>query len=228
MKLGQILEVVTKTLAGVKLGGKAGDPKLAALDRGILEVALMVAALDGVILPAEFAAFRELGRKCRGYSSEREREALDRALAHAGYLMAMAQVGVHTEDERIHAFAEKAAVALPAGFVDGSKSDVRRAFALWVAMGVSDGAFSDIERRAVEALAELFADLRTAKTAALMGGLGASTSGASAFCLTVAKLPRQALLEEGFLDRAERIVADLAVPERAAAAEVALAELVNA
>jgi len=203
MKCPKLLDHVTKTLAGIQLGGKKSDPKLAALDRGVLQIALMVAALDGEILPSEYAAFESLVRKCRGYTAKNARELLDASVGKAGCLMAMAQIGAYSEKERLASFVEMAIDALPKGFAAGSLADLRRAFVLWTSMGLSDGAFSPIERAAVKALAESFARLRAGKS----------------------KKP-VSLLEPAFFKRAESLILDLANASKRAKAEAALDELV--
>jgi len=204
MKTDAMLENVAKTLAGVQVGGVKGDAGLAALDRGILEIALMIAALDGTILPSEYAAFESLARKCRGYSAKDARARLESTLAKAGCLMAMAQVGSCSESARLATFVRMAGEVLPKGFVRGSMADLRRAFALWVAMGVSDGAFSGFERKAVRALERSFALVRAAKTKKFVP-----------------------FFEPGFLARAEKLACDMAVPAKRAAAAAALETLVG-
>ena len=225
MKISTVLERITKTFAGIRLGGK-GNAKLGALDRGILEVALMVAALDGTVLPAEYAAFEALAQKCRAGSAKNTRACLNRALHAAGYLMAMAQVGVYTPEERVTAFVQAAQAALPGGFDEGTPTDVRRAFALWVTMGVSDGSFSDIERTAVEALVSHFSNVRQLKASA-----AASTLPYAAYRPLMTDVEplhacTVAFLDDGFLSKAERIVRDFAVPAKRESAEKALENLI--
>jgi len=227
MKFGKILAGVTQSLSGLKLGGKKSDPKLAELDRGVLEVALMVSALDGEILFEEYSAFVELAKKCRGYSAKNARQVLDRTLERAGYLMAMAQVGVYSEKERLDAFVKMATAALPGGFLYGSMADLRRAFALWVTMGVADGSFSDIERKAVGQLAALFAKMKleaAKERLELYKALSPTFRQAYGYDTRVSETP---LLEENFLAKAEKIVRQLAVPARRAKAEEELAALIG-
>jgi len=202
MNLKDILEKASATFAGVKLGGRKDDPKLAALDYGVLTVGLLVAALDGTILPEEYAAFRALAKKCRGASAANLRRLLDAALPEAGRLMAMAQVGAYSEKERLAAFVTAATKALPRGFEDGTLADLRRAFAWWIALGLSDGGFSAFERKAVEALRTHFAEVSLFRKRKI-------------FCL-----------ERDFVERTEKILADFAVPARRAKAESALETLV--
>jgi len=205
MKFHKILGSAATVFSGVKLGG-ARDPKLAALDRGVLSVGLMVAALDGAILPEEYEAFATLAMRCRGGSERNVRSLLDQALPPAGLLMAQAQVVTYSNDERLRTFVTAAEKALPSGFADGSRADLRRAFVLWVTIGVADGVFSDFEKAAVNALAWCFATART------KGRKGAPA----------------ALLESDFLDKAERLATDLAMPTRRARAEAELEALITA
>jgi len=228
MKFNKILETAAKTFAGVKLGGKKGDPKLAELDRGVLTVGLLVAALDGTIQPEEYAAFETLAKKCRGGSAKNVRTILDAALPLAGQLMAMAQVGVYSEKERVAAFLAAAEKSLPRGFADGSMADVRRAFALWVTMGLSDGTFCSVEKAAVEALRARFAEVaivRAKKEEAREERL-ARLSPAHAVAYHNTSTRRAVFLEPEFIARAEKIARDLAAPAKRAKAEAALDALI--
>jgi len=206
VKFNTILNTAAKTFAAVKLGGRKGDKRLAELDRSVLTVGLLVAALDGTILPEEYAAFETLARKCRGGSSRNVRALLDAALPLAGQLMAMAQVGIYSEAERIAAFLMAAKKVLPRGFIDGSMADVRRAFALWVMVGVADGKFSNVEQAVLTALEWHYAILRQKKNRK--------------------KNVAFRLLERNFLENAEKIARDLATPAKSAKAEAALKELI--
>jgi len=207
MKFNKILEMAAKMFAGVKVGGKKGDKKLAELDRGVLTVGLLIAALDGTILPEEYAAIEALAKTCRGGSVKNVRALLNAALPIAGQLMAMAQVGAYSEKERLAAFLMAAKKALPRGFTDGSMADVRRAFALWVAVGVADSEFSEVEQGALTALEWHYSILRQKKNRR--------------------KNQSFRLLERDFLAKAEKITRDLAVPAKKAKAETAFAELIS-
>jgi len=207
MKFNMILETVVKTFSRVKSGGKKREPKLAELDRGVLTVGLFVAALDGSILPEECAAFLALAENCRCGSAKSARTLLDAALPAAGRLMAMAQVGVYSEEERLVAFLSAAKKALPHGFAGGSMADLRRAFALWVTIGISDGLFSSVEKAAIHALIRRLAVMRAKKT---------KQGESKAF----------QLIEADFLQKAEKIVRDLASAAKCAKAEEALEELI--
>lgn len=203
MKIDKMLDNVVMTLAKVAPGGQ--KEKRAALDRGVLEVALMVAGLDGTILPSEYAAFEMLVSRSYTLKAKPAKEILNAAVAKAGTLMAMAQIGSFSESERLAAFVRMAGESLPKNFAKGSLTDLRRAFALWVAMGVSDGAFSSIERKAIVRLALRLSVARSMKAK-----------------------KQVTLLEKDFFEKAERIVRDLTIASKREATEQALADFIHA
>ena len=132
----------------------SGTSKIGAFDAGALQVAMMVAALDGEVSPEELAAFEKLARDCRGYTEESAAAVFDRGLRLAGYVMLQARrLG---ENELAELFVAEAEKALPSGLIEAASEDVRRAVAMWVAMGMSDGDFSGIERKCVEAFRARF------------------------------------------------------------------------
>jgi len=204
MKCDAMLETTAKTLAGVEVGGKKGDAGLAELDRGILTVALMIAGLDGTIYPGEYVAFVAMAKKCRGASAKNTRALYDMAISKAGQLVAMVRSGLYTEATRLATFVRMAGEVLPKGFACGSLADVRRAVALWIAMGVSDGAFSGFESRCVHALVRRFALARAAK--------------AKRFA---------PLIESDFFAKAEKIFRDMVVASKRTKAEKELAALIE-
>jgi len=132
--------------------------RVGAADRGVLKVALMVAALDGQITAAEYETFAGLVKKCRGYNDGDEKVILDEALRSAGYLMLKSNVV--SDDELVKVFIDEAKAALPNGFAFYSLADVRRAIVIWIAMGMSDGCYSSRERKCVEALRRNFAEMK--------------------------------------------------------------------
>ena len=132
--------------------------RLSRTDLGVLKVAFMVAALDGEVTDAEYAAFDALAKKCRGYTAEGAEEALDEAMRSAGYLMLLSK-RVKTP-ALVRAFVREAKAALPNGFAYLSVEDVRRAIVLWIAMGLSDGDFSVREKACIEAIRKHFAELK--------------------------------------------------------------------
>jgi len=205
MKIEAFLNTVTDVLMGINVGRKGANDKLTRLDRGILDVALMIAALDGEILPAEVAAYYRLLGKCRGLTKKDAPAALNEALRKAGYLIALKQTGT-SDKTLLSAFVNEAMTTLPVGFEDGSLADVRRAFVFWTTMGHSDGGYSTLERSAVQALADGFAKARAAR------GKKAKTV---------------SLLEEDFLANAERLVKDMSVVAKRAKAQAALDALIS-
>jgi len=190
-------------LNGVKLGGVKSNAELAALDCGILKVALMIAALDGEILPVEYAAFEPLVEACRGRRTCDAKASIDKLLTKAGRVLVMAQVGTYSVEQRLAAFRELAREALPNGFKDGSMADLRRAFALWQVMAMSDGEVSDLERQALKLLLAKFAGV------------------------TGEAVDPTALLEADFLAKVEEIVGRLAAPATREAAQDELYNLVT-
>lgn len=133
---------------------------LAKTDLGILKVAFMVAALDGDVTEAEYKAFDLLAKKCRGYTPKAAEEALADAMHSAGYLMLLSK-RVKKDGELVVAFMEEAKKALPDGFAYLSLQEIRQAIVTWIAMGLSDGDYSARERKCIEALRKLFAELKT-------------------------------------------------------------------
>jgi len=208
MKVDTILNSVTDILLGIKVGGQKNDEKLARLDRGVLEIALMIAALDGEILPGEVAAYYRMLGKSRGCAKKNAPAVLDAALHKAGYLIALRQTGA--DDSRLlAAFVEEAQASLPEGFSDGSYADLRRAFVFWTTMALSDGSYSSLERSAVEALAAGFGTVRC-------GGRSKKSPA-----------KKVSILEEGFLQQIERLVRDLSISAKRAKAQEALDTLVT-
>jgi len=228
MNFTKALEKATNVIAALKLGG--ADPKLGKLDFGILVVALMVAALDGTILPSEVEAFQKLAKLCRGHSEANAKAAFDEAMRKAGHVLAMAQTRVCSEDEIVRAFVAEAEMAMPRGFVDGELADVRRAFATWTAMGISDGDFSGVERKAIAALKERFADVKDIHQMSDAAALTAACVGfrpAGAMLVTDKDILKVQLLADDFLDKAEALTLKLDDPEAGEAAAKELDALIR-
>jgi len=53
LELSEILNRIIALLSGIKLGGRKSRRELMAFDDGVLKIAVMVAAIDGEILPGE-------------------------------------------------------------------------------------------------------------------------------------------------------------------------------
>lgn len=189
---------IATTLSRIRVGGAKNSRGLGELDRGVITVALLVAALDGTVQNAEFLAVKDLAAKCRGITPKTLRALLDDALAPVGKLMAMAQISAYSEKDRLGFFLDAAKKAMPRGFAAGSLADLRRAFALWIGIGIADGEFSVFERVALAHLA-----------------------------LQCAVIKKRPLIEAGFFAKAERIMTDLASPAKRKQAAADLEELVT-
>ena len=132
--------------------------KASRTDFGVLKVAFMVAALDGDVTDAEYKALDTLAKKCRGYTPRTAAKALDEAMRSAGYLMLYARRA--KDADLVKAFVAEAQAALPMGFAYFSIEDVRRAIVTWIAMGMSDGDYSSREKKCIESLRKVFAELK--------------------------------------------------------------------
>lgn len=165
---------VAKLLSGLKFNYlKEDESALGRVDFGVLTVAMMVAALDGVIEPAELKAFSKLADQCRVSAGEKAVR-YGAALHSAGYMLLVSRSGASPK-AIVQAFVAEAAKVLPQGFAGGSGEDIRRALVIWITMGLSDGQFSGIERACVEAfcaqVAEIMKKRRNARRERLWLGL---------------------------------------------------------
>ena len=228
--LSRAAQLLTSLGFGATDGDRDADvhAKLGKTDFGVLKVAMMIAALDGVILDDEYAAFDKLAAKCRGYSETSAAQALDEALRTAGYLLLKSRR--LSEAEIVALLADEAEKALPTGFAYGSVVDVRRAFVMWTAMGMSDGDFSGVERQGILELKRRFAELKREKFAAEIDLWGSLASPYGELMPSVGA-GRQAaqtlkLLPDDFLDRAEKLLGRLAFDAYDAGADVDLRDLI--
>ena len=149
---------VRSVLSGLRFNYmKEDDSELGAVDFGVLTVAMMIAALDGVIQPKELAEFAALSRKCRVSDGERAAR-YDAALHSAGYIMLVSRSGA-SQKAIVETFVREAERVLPLGFAGGKAEDIRRALVIWISMGMSDGDFCGIERTCVEAFRRKAAEI---------------------------------------------------------------------
>ena len=162
MKFQHVLSGALGALTGLKFLGR--DTRLSKLDFAVLQIALMIAALDGNVRKDEAEAFLALAKKCRGANAKSVKEVYEQALRAAGYIIILVQ----TADEKtvLAALADEARRLLPDSFLFGKPEDVRRAFVLWTAMCLSDGEYSEIERKAIACLQKHFTKLKTAEVEA--------------------------------------------------------------
>lgn len=176
------------------------------MDSGVLQVAMMVSALDGEVLDEELRMFDDLARECAGYNVESVAGLLERGLRSAGYLALQAhRLGA---DELIAAFTAEAGRVLPEDFADWRIEDIRHAFALWVTMAMSDRDYSQIERRAVRSLFDRISSAIHEASEANGNRAGMlSPAHVSAYANRNASETSRTL-DEGLLDRIESAVKD--------------------
>ena len=122
-------------------------------DIAIVLVAMMLAGLDGVVLPEEYVAFEDIFRLC-GCSPRKVNEVEERGLELAGYMVLQSQR--LPDDELICTFVDRVERLLPGGFQKLHGEDLRKAFIMWMIMIMSDGRYLAVERRGIQALKEAF------------------------------------------------------------------------
>ena len=179
--------------------------KASRTDFGVLKVAFMVAALDGEVTDAEYKALDALAKKCRGYTPKAAEKAFDDAMRSAGYLMLRSKRA--RDEDLIKAFIAEAQAALPMGFAYFSAEDVRRAVITWIAMGMSDGDYSAREKKCVEALRKLFAELKVGRIQAEEEQWLALAPAFRQACEPGLRNATVELVSRDFVKRVERLVA---------------------
>ena len=179
--------------------------KASRTDFGVLKVAFMVAALDGEVTDAEYKALDALAKKCRGYTPKAAEKAFDDAMRSAGYLMLRSKRA--KDEDLIKAFIAEAQAALPMGFAYFSAEDVRRAVITWIAMGMSDGDYSAREKKCVEALRKLFAELKVGRIQAEEEQWLALAPAFRQACEPGLRNATVELVSRDFVTRVERLVA---------------------
>lgn len=136
----------------------ARKPRFEKIDLGVLNVAFMIAALDGEVTDEEYAAFDKIARECRGYTPENAEKALRASMRSAGYLILLGKrVG---DEEFVKTFLHEAAEALPESFPIYDPEDVKWAFEMWRSVAESDDDYSRRERLCLEALSKYVAEVR--------------------------------------------------------------------
>lgn len=128
----------------------AGTPQLNGQDIAVLQVALMVAALDGRIESDEFKTFDRLVRKCPGVTAESAAAALETALRAGGYLLA--QSFRLSGKSFVSVFIEEVGKIINFKLAAENPQAMRRAFCMWMSMAMADDEFSAIERDCLMAL----------------------------------------------------------------------------
>lgn len=193
-------------------------------DFAILQVAMMVSALDGDVTAEEISAFGKMAKKCIGYTPDEAEKALCGGFRSAGYLMLLARAS--GEKKIVDEFVAEACSVLPKDFAFGRIETVRQALVTWVSMAMSDGDYSGIERKAIAALVQKIED-SIGKRTADGRDLWASISPIHAVMRMEgqARKSTKAPTKE-FLDKAERLLGQLKDESTAVAATSAIKELV--
>ena len=155
MRANAILEDALRALGGIAASGWKPGVDRAALGRGILDVALMIAALDGEVLPAERTAAASIAGLFRDVAPDEREAMIAQSLENAELVIAERKTGV-TDKQLVGFLILRAARVLPAGFVGRGAADVRFALILWLAMCLSDGSFDAVERLAFWRLLDYF------------------------------------------------------------------------
>lgn len=198
---------IAKFISRFPLSGRAliCRDRIGKTDLGILKVAFMVAALDGDVTDAEYDVFDALAKKSRGYTPEGAAEALDAAMRSAGYLLLLSKRA--TNAELVKAFIREAKAALPDGFVNLSIAEIRQAFSMWIAVGMSDGDYSARERACIEALRKTFAETTIRQADAAMERSLLLSPAMRAACVSAGGKKSVALVTKDFVARVEALAA---------------------
>lgn len=152
MKIEMFLNAVTDFF----LGGREADAARVRLDRGVLDVAMMISAIDGEILPAEIAAYNRLLSECRSMTKAEIPAATEEMRRKISFLALLKQSEI-SDRECVVSLIREAKKQLAVDFAAGSAADRRRAVVFWTMMAFSDGDYSPLEQKAVHALTERFA-----------------------------------------------------------------------
>lgn len=222
MKKNAIAEGISKLLAALRFDGLAvaAGVEIGRLDAAFLKVAMLVSALDGSVTAEELAAFERLAKKCRGYNAAKAKKVFMEGVRAAGYIELYSRFA--SDKEKLEAFLDEAFEILPGSFTGGSDADIRRAFVMWTAMAMSDGDYSDIERKAIAALAQEVG-VRIESLLSSDGNLAYGYSPALAIAYVKGAARRSAkCFTKDFLARAEELIGRL---NRAGASEAAAKEL---
>ena len=146
---------LTKLITGVF----KRKPQFDKIDLGVLKVAFMISALDGEVTDEEYAAFDQVARQCRGYTTENAEKALREAMRAAGYLLLL---GRRVDDTTfVKAFVNEAIRALPDNFPFYEEEDLEGVVDMWVSVAESDHDYSPRERTCIEALKTYIQEVRT-------------------------------------------------------------------
>ena len=123
------------------------------LDIAIVQIAMMIAGLDGNVSPEEYVAFEDILKFC-GCQPKQIQESFEKGLESAGYIVLQSQR--LPEEELVRVFVYRAEGLLPDGFKGLHGKDLRKAFMMWTVMAMSDNKYLDVERRGILALKDAF------------------------------------------------------------------------
>jgi len=155
MQKNAILENALRALGELATAKLKADGSRAALERGILDVAMMIAALDGTVYPAERAAAGAIADLFTDMTPEAREAAVAQAMENAELVIAERKGGA-TDKQLVGFLILRAVLVLPAGFAGRDVAEVRFALILWLAMCLSDGSFDSVERLAFWRLLDCF------------------------------------------------------------------------
>ncbi len=126
--------------------------KFSRADFGVLKTLLMLAAIDGEISAEEMMLFKDLAKKCTGYSGKSFTALWKNALHSAGYLILQSRF--MSKKELATEFAREVEKDFILEIASAPKTDRERAFRRLETMASADGDYSEVERACVEALAQ--------------------------------------------------------------------------
>lgn len=135
-----------------------GRRNFSAIDFASLKTAMMLAALDGDVSSEELANFREMASNCSGCTPKSFAKLWEEALRSTGYLLVQSKV--LSGDELVALFVREATDLFVGEVSVEVTAERQRAFDFLSEMASADGDFSEIERRAIDALKESVKECR--------------------------------------------------------------------
>lgn len=182
------------------------------LEYGIIYIATQIAALDGAMTDEEVRLIADFAWSCPGASLEGKQKGLDFALRRAGYLAVIAQFPEYTEERRLDAFLEAVEEGLVDKFPFFDREQLCFAFTFWTVLAMSDGDFSSIERKAIEALKARVDYQRAVRKQAEIDNAKRVAAYSTDYDKTIEQLAGKrelALKDEDFVARAEALFNEL-------------------
>lgn len=127
-----------------------GKRKFSSVDFATLKTAMMLAALDGDVSPEELASFREMASGCKGCTPKSFAKLWEEALRSTGYLLVQSKI--LPSDKLVELFVSEVKNSFVGEVSAEVSAERQHAFDVLAEMAGADGDFSEIERRAIEAL----------------------------------------------------------------------------